>query len=117
MTQPTAASRRSAAARLAGAGLLNAGGRRRAVRNGPGAYARLHLQPVRPGGARRGHAQSTLATVAVGMAALQVLLALWIYRRLPLAGGPPRPVRLAHRIVGFALFALTVPIAVHCLIA
>jgi hypothetical protein len=26
-------------------------------------------------------------------------------------------VRLVHRVVGFALFALTVPIALHCLIA
>ena len=25
--------------------------------------------------------------------------------------------RLAHRIIGFALFALTVPIALHCLVA
>jgi hypothetical protein len=48
------------------------------------------------------------------VAALQVLLALWIYRKLPLAASP---VRLAHEIIGFALFALTVPIALHCLIA
>jgi uncharacterized membrane protein HdeD (DUF308 family) len=26
-------------------------------------------------------------------------------------------VRLAHRVIGFGLFALTVPIAVHCLLA
>ena len=61
--------------------------------------------------------KSTLASIALGVAALQVLLALWIYRKLPLAASPPRPVRLAHRIIGFALFALTVPIALHCLIA
>ncbi len=61
--------------------------------------------------------KSTLASIALGMAALQVLLALWIYRKLPLAASPPRPVRLAHRIIGLALFALTVPIALHCLIA
>jgi uncharacterized membrane protein HdeD (DUF308 family) len=46
-----------------------------------------------------------------------VLLALWIYRKLPLAPSPPRRLPLVHRILGFALFALTVPIAVHCLIA
>ena len=46
-----------------------------------------------------------------------MLLALWICRKLPLAACPPRPVLLAHRIIGFALFALTVPIALHCLIA
>jgi hypothetical protein len=61
--------------------------------------------------------KALLATVVLGMAGLQVVLALWIYRKLPLVGSPPRPVRLAHRVVGFALFALTVPIALHCLIA
>src|SRR6266567_9193672 len=61
--------------------------------------------------------KSALATAALGLAAIQVLLALWIYRKLPLAGRPPRPVRLAHRVIGFGLFALTVPIAVHCLLA
>ncbi len=61
--------------------------------------------------------KSVLATVALGLAVLQVLLALWIYRKLPLAGSPPRPARLAHRVIGFGLFALTVPIAVYCLLA
>jgi Family of unknown function (DUF6529) len=61
--------------------------------------------------------KAVLATVTLGLAALQVLLALWIYRKLPLAGSPPRPVPLAHRMVGFGLFARTLPIAVHCLIA
>jgi hypothetical protein len=53
----------------------------------------------------------------IGLKSVQVLLALWMYRKLPLAGSAPRPVRLTHRVVGFALFALTVPVAVHCLIA
>ena len=61
--------------------------------------------------------KSLLATIALGLAIVQVVLALWIYRKLPLAGSPPRPVRLAHRVIGFGLFALTVPIAVHCLLA
>src|SRR5260370_41772294 len=60
--------------------------------------------------------KSTLASIALGVAALQVLLALWMYRKLPLAGSPPRPVRLTHRITGLALFCFTIPIAVHCLI-
>jgi len=46
-----------------------------------------------------------------------VLLALWMYRKLPLAGRPPRPVPVTHRVTGFALVALSVPVAVHCLIA
>jgi hypothetical protein len=40
-----------------------------------------------------------------------------MYRQLPLAGWPPRPVPVTHRVTGFALFAPTVPVAVHCLIA
>jgi hypothetical protein len=61
--------------------------------------------------------KSGLATVALGLAGLQVLLALWLYRKLPLAAEPPAPVRPAHRITGAVLFALTVPVALHCLIA
>jgi hypothetical protein len=61
--------------------------------------------------------KSLLATIMLGLAVLQVLLALWMYRKLPLAGCPPRPVPVAHRVTGFALVALTVPVAVHCLIA
>lgn len=61
--------------------------------------------------------KSELATVLLGLAVVQVILALWIYRKLPLAGRPTKAVRRTHRIVGFALFALSVPIAVHCMIA
>jgi hypothetical protein len=60
--------------------------------------------------------KATLASVVLAGAALQVVLALWMYGRLPLAGRPPRPVRPAHRVLGVAVFALTVPVAVHCLI-
>ena len=34
-----------------------------------------------------------------------------------MAGRPPRPLPVTHRVTGFTLFALTVPVAVHCLIA
>jgi hypothetical protein len=61
--------------------------------------------------------KSLLATIGLGMAGLQVLLALWIYRKLPLAGAPARPVPVAHQVTGYAVFTLTVPVAVHCLIA
>jgi hypothetical protein len=61
--------------------------------------------------------KSLLATIALVLAGVQVLLAAWIYRKLPLAGRPPRPVPVAHRITGFAVFAVTIPVAVHCLIA
>ncbi|MGB6453351.1 MAG: DUF6529 family protein [Streptosporangiaceae bacterium] len=61
--------------------------------------------------------KAVLATAALAVAAVQVLLALWMYRKLPLAGRPPRAVRPAHRVLGYVLFALTIPIALHCLIA
>jgi uncharacterized protein DUF6529 len=61
--------------------------------------------------------KSWLATVVVGLAVVQVLLALWLYRKLPRVGDPPRPVALAHRLTGLALFAVTVPVAIHCLTA
>jgi hypothetical protein len=61
--------------------------------------------------------KSLLATVALGMAAVQVVLACGSTGSCRLRGSLPLPVRLTHRIAGFGLFALTVPIAVHCLIA
>ncbi len=45
-----------------------------------------------------------------------MLLALWIYRKPPPAGSPPRPVPATHQVTGFTMFPLTVPAAVHCLI-
>jgi hypothetical protein len=61
--------------------------------------------------------KSLIATIALGLAIVQVVLALWMYRKLPAAAAPPRQVPATHRVIGFALFALTVPVAVHCLIA
>jgi len=109
--------RRRAAARLTGIGLLAA-----AVAVALYVAGRLHTPNYTfslfgRAGLDALILKSTLASIALGVAALQVLLALWIYRKLPLAASPPRPVRLAHRIIGFALIALTVPIALHCLIA
>jgi hypothetical protein len=114
MTAPRAPGAGAAGWRLAGIGLLAAG-----VAAALYVAGRLHrpdysfslfgADPVPP--------KSVLATIALGLAVLQVLLALWMYRKLPLAGRPPRPVPVTHRVTGFALVALTVPVAVHCLIA
>jgi hypothetical protein len=117
MSAPAATGRRSAAVRLAGIGLLAAGvsvalyvaGRLHTPNYTFSLFGRAGLDAIA--------LKSMLATIALGLAGLQVLLALWIYRKLPLAGSPPRPVPLAHRVIGFGLFALTVPIAVHCLLA
>jgi hypothetical protein len=117
MTAPDTPGRRPAALRLAGIGVLAA-----AVVAALIIIGRVH--PVNPAFSLFGRQyaaavtlKALLATVVLGLAGLQVFLALWIYRKLPLAARPPRPVPLVHRVVGFALFALTVPIALHCLIA
>ncbi|WP_328792083.1 MULTISPECIES: DUF6529 family protein [unclassified Streptomyces] len=59
--------------------------------------------------------KAQLATGVLGLAALQLLLALWMYGRLPGVRRVPGPVPLTHRIVGAVLFVLTVPITVHCI--
>jgi len=61
--------------------------------------------------------KSALATAALGLAVVQVLLALWIYRKLPLAGRAPKPVGMTHRVIGAVLVVLTLPIAIHCFLA
>jgi len=117
MTAPGASGRRPAAVRLAGIGLVAA-----AVTGALYAIG-LILTPnytsslFGQSGVAAIELKSVLASVVLGLACVQVLLALWLYRKLPLAGSAPRPVRLSHRVTGFALFALTVPIAVHCLLA
>jgi hypothetical protein len=58
-----------------------------------------------------------LATVTLGLAGVQVLLALWLYNKLPFAPAPARWVGMAHRLTGVVLIAVTIPVAVHCLIA
>jgi hypothetical protein len=105
MTGRDATGRRPAA-RLAGIGLLGAGvavalyvaGRLHTPNYSFSLFGQVGLGAVM--------LKSTLASIALGAAAVQVLLALWMYRKLPLAGSPPRPVPLAHRVIGFALFAV-----------
>jgi Family of unknown function (DUF6529) len=59
--------------------------------------------------------KSWLATVTLGLAGVQVLLALWLYRKLPLVPAPGRWVGVAHRLTGVVLIGVTIPVAVHCL--
>jgi hypothetical protein len=61
--------------------------------------------------------KSKIATAILGLALLQLLLALWMYGRLPATGTAPHQVRRTHRAVGIALFLLTLPVAVHCMFA
>src|SRR5690242_3126010 len=96
MTGPGAAGRRSVAWRLAAISLAGA-----AVTGALYAAGRLHTPNYTfslfgQTGLAAITLKSLLASVVLGLAALQVLLAPWIYRKLPLAGSPPRPVRPAH---------------------
>lgn len=61
--------------------------------------------------------KSLLSSIALGLALVQVVLALWMYRRLPLAGRAPKRIGLTHRIVGSVAFVITLPVAIHCAIA
>jgi Family of unknown function (DUF6529) len=61
--------------------------------------------------------KSLLSTIALGLAIVQVLLALWIYRKLPIVGRPPKRIGITHRTVGVLAFVVTLPVAIHCAIA
>ncbi|MER7770101.1 DUF6529 family protein [Kitasatospora sp. NPDC096140] len=61
--------------------------------------------------------KAQLGTALLGLALVQLLLALWMYGRLPGAAAAPRPVRTGHRVVGLGAFLLSLPIAYHCITA
>lgn len=61
--------------------------------------------------------KSLLASAALGLAVVQVTLALWIYNKLPLAGRAPRPIGMTHRTVGVVALIVTLPVAIHCALA
>jgi hypothetical protein len=61
--------------------------------------------------------KSKIATGILALALVQLLLALWMYGRLPAAGIAPRQTRRVHRICGVVLFLATLPVAIHCMVA
>jgi Family of unknown function (DUF6529) len=61
--------------------------------------------------------KSQIATGVLGLALVQLLLALWLYGKLPGLQKGSRPVGRLHRGVGVALFLVTLPVAVHCMFA
>ncbi|MEU6541610.1 DUF6529 family protein [Streptomyces sp. NPDC047000] len=58
--------------------------------------------------------KARLGSALFALAIVQLLLALWIYGRLPGLTAAPRRVGASHRVVGWAAFLLSVPIAYHC---
>lgn len=61
--------------------------------------------------------KSKIATGILGLALLQLLLALWIYGKIPGGATAPHQVRTVHRTCGIILFLATLPVAVHCMFA
>lgn len=61
--------------------------------------------------------KARMGTALLGLALVQLGLALWMFGRVPAAGYAPRPVRTTHRIVGLIAFLLSLPIAFHCITA
>jgi hypothetical protein len=53
----------------------------------------------------------------LGLALIQLLLALWTYGRLPGLRAAPHPVGTGHRLIGMYAFLCSVPIAQQCIIA
>jgi hypothetical protein len=61
--------------------------------------------------------KSTIATGVFGLGLLQILLAVWMYGRLPGSKMAPTLVRPFHRVIGIVLFLATLPVAIHCMFA
>jgi hypothetical protein len=68
-------------------------------------------------GLAAGRLKAQLATAMLGLGLVQLTLALWMYRRLPGAGAAPPAVPVLHRLGGASLFLLSLPVAMHCLLA
>ncbi|MDI2131150.1 DUF6529 family protein [Yinghuangia seranimata] len=56
--------------------------------------------------------KAQMGTALLGLAAVQVLLALCMYGVIP---GPDRYIPTIHRVCGVLAFALSLPIAIHCI--
>src|SRR5512132_1512574 len=61
--------------------------------------------------------KAQLGTAMLGLALVQLTLALWMYRKLPGVGAAPPTVPVLHRLGGASLFLLSLPVAVHCMFA
>lgn len=99
--------------------LLIAAGIGGAVALALGTYGRVHT-PTGQGIVTFGFPavlpmKAWLTTGAATLAVAQLLSALWMWGRLPLAGPAPKGVAAAHRWLGTAAFVLTLPVAYHCL--
>ncbi|MFF4148441.1 DUF6529 family protein [Streptomyces sp. NPDC001698] len=120
MTGPTGARMRRPARTAAGflAALLPV-----AVAVGVYAFGRTHTPDYTSGlFGRHGRVsvndlKARLGSALMALAVVQLLLGLWMYRRLPGAGAAPHRVHPTHRLIGLLAFLLSLPIAYHCITA
>ncbi|ANZ13711.1 DUF6529 family protein [Streptomyces noursei] len=61
--------------------------------------------------------KSQLGSALLGLALIQLLLALWMYGRLPGLRAAPHPVGTVHRVIGMFAFLFSIPIALQCILA
>jgi uncharacterized protein DUF6529 len=89
-----------------------------AVAIGVGVYARVHQPALRPvflvGFSGMLQLKTWLATTALLLVVVQGTTALWMWGRLPGAGRAPSWTPTVHRWSGSVAFALTMPVALHC---
>jgi hypothetical protein len=84
-----------------------------------GVYAGVHEPASRPfetfGFSGMLQMKTWLATAAILLLVVQLTTALWMWGRLPGAGRAPSWAAPVHRYSGAVAFALTVPVALHCI--
>ena len=106
---------RESAGRAAGLLLLTAA----AVAVATGAYGAVHDPAGRPfatlGFSGMLQMKAWLTTAAGVLIVIQLVTALWMWRRLPGAGRAPGWVGPVHRLSGASAFTLSLPVALHCL--
>ncbi|MFE9782150.1 DUF6529 family protein [Streptomyces sp. NPDC005775] len=59
--------------------------------------------------------KAQLGTALLGLALIQLGLALWMYGLIPGTRSAPQRARLGHRALGFLTLLFSLPIAYHCL--
>ncbi|HTW06573.1 MAG TPA: DUF6529 family protein [Acidimicrobiales bacterium] len=84
-----------------------------------GVYAKLHTPSGRAvttfGFSGIVQMKAWLTTVAVAFVVVQLVTALWMWGRLPLAGHAPAGVAIVHRWSGTLAFVITLPVAFSCI--
>lgn len=83
-----------------------------------GVYAKVHSPALRPlflfGFSGMLQFKTWFATIALVLVFAQVISALWMWGRLPGAGAAPTWITPVHRWSGSAAFAVSIPVALHC---